>query len=129
MKIILNKSYALTSYMLLALMSGCSISQLSAAPQATQSDAAKKVDRATNTQIQQYIKSLAAQGFPKPEGKLASLNEKKDASGKNLEYFRTQQDNLLQSFVQKWGAVKDQPTQLKPNPTRNTKTSYSEIVK
>lgn len=65
MKIILNKKYALTSSLLLALVSGCSISQLSATPQATQSDAAKKVDRATNAQVEQYLKSLAAQGFPK----------------------------------------------------------------
>ncbi|BAZ08593.1 peptidase S13, D-Ala-D-Ala carboxypeptidase C [Calothrix sp. NIES-4071] len=63
------------------------------------------------------------------EGKLPSIDPQKDASGKSLEYFRTQQDNLLQSFVQKWGTVLDQPTQLKPNPARNSKTSYSEIVK
>lgn len=63
------------------------------------------------------------------DGKVDNLDENKDASGKKLEYFRTQQDTLLQSFVQKWGAVKDQPTQLKSNPTRNSKTSYSQIVK
>ncbi|MGB3651608.1 MAG: D-alanyl-D-alanine carboxypeptidase [Rivularia sp. (in: cyanobacteria)] len=63
------------------------------------------------------------------EGKLDNLNTENEASGKNLEYFRTQQDNLLQSFVQKWGTLKDQPTRLKPNPTRSNKTSRSEIVK
>lgn len=63
------------------------------------------------------------------DGKVDNLDENKDAFGKKLEYFRTQQDSLLQSFVQKWGTVKDQPNQLKPNPTRNSKTSYSEIVK
>ena len=63
------------------------------------------------------------------EGKLDNLNPDKETSGKNLEYFRTQQDNLLQSFVQNWGIVKDRSTRLKPNPTRNNKTSRSEIVK
>ena len=61
-------------------------------------------------------------------GKLENLNTENEASGKNLEYFRTQQDNLLQSFVQKWGTLKG-PTRLKPNPTRSNKTSRSEIVK
>ena len=63
------------------------------------------------------------------EEKLDNLNTDNEASGKNLDYFRTQQDNLLQSFVQKWGTLKDQPARLKPNPTRSNKTSYSEIVK
>ncbi len=61
-------------------------------------------------------------------GKLENLNTENEASGENLEYFRTQQDNLLQSFVQKWGTLKG-PTRLKPNPTRSNKTSRSEIVK
>lgn len=69
MKIRLNKNYALTLSLLLALMSGCSISQLSAAPQATQSNAAKKVDRGTNAQVEQYLKSLSAKGFPRDEAR------------------------------------------------------------
>ncbi|NMG08509.1 D-alanyl-D-alanine carboxypeptidase [Brasilonema sp. UFV-L1] len=62
------------------------------------------------------------------QGESDNLNAQSEASGKNLEYFRTQQDYLLQSFVDKWGAVEAQRRELTPNPTRNSKTSYSEIV-
>jgi D-alanyl-D-alanine carboxypeptidase/D-alanyl-D-alanine-endopeptidase (penicillin-binding protein 4) len=49
--------------------------------------------------------------------------------GNDLEGFRAQQESLLKDFVNQWGAVQSLPAELTPNPTRNSKTSRSEIVK
>jgi D-alanyl-D-alanine carboxypeptidase/D-alanyl-D-alanine-endopeptidase (penicillin-binding protein 4) len=48
--------------------------------------------------------------------------------GNNLEGFRAQQESLLKSLVNQWGAVQSLPAQLTPNPARSSKTSRSEIV-
>ena len=48
--------------------------------------------------------------------------------GNNLEGFRAQQESLLKGFVNQWGAVQSLPTELKPNPERDNKTSRNEIV-
>ncbi len=48
--------------------------------------------------------------------------------GFNLKGFRTQQEVLLQNFVNQWGAVQSLPTELKTNPRRKSKTSSSETV-
>ncbi len=63
------------------------------------------------------------------DGKLDNLNSEQKAAGKSFEYFRTQQDALLKSFATKWRTVKTQPSELTPNPERNSKTSRNEIVK
>ncbi len=48
--------------------------------------------------------------------------------GNNLEGFRTQQEVLLNDFVNQWGSVKSLPDELTPNPERIGKTSRNEIL-
>ncbi len=48
--------------------------------------------------------------------------------GNNLEGFRTQQEVLLNDFVNQWGAVQSLPDELTPNPDRIGKTSRNEIL-
>ncbi|MEB3178547.1 MAG: D-alanyl-D-alanine carboxypeptidase [Nostocaceae cyanobacterium] len=46
----------------------------------------------------------------------------------NLEKFRSQQEALLNRFVNQWGTVKQPPAELTPNPARKNNISSSEIV-
>lgn len=48
--------------------------------------------------------------------------------GSNLEGFRAEQEVLLRSFSNQWGAARSLPPELSPNPDRRTKTSRNEIV-
>ncbi|MGB7442841.1 MAG: D-alanyl-D-alanine carboxypeptidase [Coleofasciculaceae cyanobacterium] len=45
----------------------------------------------------------------------------------NLKGFRTEQESLLQEFLNKWGVVQSLPAKLTPNPNRKGKTSSNEI--
>lgn len=49
--------------------------------------------------------------------------------GKDTDEFRTQQEDLLKSFLLQWGAVELLPAELTPNIERNSKTSQIEVVK
>lgn len=49
--------------------------------------------------------------------------------GKDTDEFRTQQEDLLKSFLQQWGEVSSLPAELTPNPNWQSKTSRFEIVK
>jgi D-alanyl-D-alanine carboxypeptidase/D-alanyl-D-alanine-endopeptidase (penicillin-binding protein 4) len=48
--------------------------------------------------------------------------------GGDLKVFRTQQEVLLQDFVNQWGVVQSLPAELTPNPMRASKTSRNEIL-
>jgi serine-type D-Ala-D-Ala carboxypeptidase/endopeptidase (penicillin-binding protein 4) len=48
--------------------------------------------------------------------------------GDNLEGFRADQEALLRTFSNQWGAAPRLPPELSPNPDRRTKTSRDEIV-
>ncbi|NET36698.1 MAG: D-alanyl-D-alanine carboxypeptidase [Cyanothece sp. SIO1E1] len=49
-------------------------------------------------------------------------------AGGDLQGFRTQQEALLQNFVNQWGGVSTLPAELVSSPERKHKTSRSEIV-
>ncbi|WP_338022433.1 D-alanyl-D-alanine carboxypeptidase [Argonema antarcticum] len=49
--------------------------------------------------------------------------------GKNTDEFRTQQEDMLKTFLSQWGAVESLPAELTPNIERNSKTSQTEVVK
>ncbi|MCD8487328.1 MAG: D-alanyl-D-alanine carboxypeptidase [Desertifilum sp.] len=49
--------------------------------------------------------------------------------GTDIEGFRLEQEDLLRSFLQQWGTLAVSPQELLPNPQRQSKRSYSELVK
>ncbi len=49
-------------------------------------------------------------------------------AGENVEQFRVQQEELLNTLVKDWGSVQELPPQLTPNPTRKSKTSDNQII-
>ncbi|HEY9907612.1 MAG TPA: D-alanyl-D-alanine carboxypeptidase [Thermosynechococcaceae cyanobacterium] len=49
--------------------------------------------------------------------------------GDNLEGFRAEQEALLRTFSQQWGAARSLPPELSPNLDRRSKTSRNEIIK
>lgn len=51
-----------------------------------------------------------------------------NGGGANLEGFRSQQENLLQTLITQWGSVTTLPTELSVNPERSRRTSISEAV-
>jgi serine-type D-Ala-D-Ala carboxypeptidase/endopeptidase (penicillin-binding protein 4) len=49
-------------------------------------------------------------------------------SGENVEQFRIEQEELLNTLVKDWGSVQELPPQLTPNPTRKSKNSDNQII-
>lgn len=51
-----------------------------------------------------------------------------NGGGANLEGFRSQQEDLLQTLISQWGLATTSPAELSVNPERSTRTSISEAI-